>query len=100
VVGPHGAYALPGRMMISGAVQQGRHRQTALVEYSNEGDYIATHWMPTAKDPRGAANGEKADGYGYDVRVLPRRNVMLTSSFTGTMNYMRPLGEVAGDPRR
>ena len=86
VVGPHGAYALPGRMMISGLSSEDGSGRTALVEYTNDGDYIATHWMPTAEDPRGAANGEKADGYGYDARVLPRRNVMLTSSFTGRDN--------------
>jgi selenium-binding protein 1 len=98
VVGPHGAYALPGRMMISALSNRDRTGRTALVEYSNEGEYIATHWMPTADDPRGARNGEKADGYGYDARVLPRRNVMLTSSFTGWENYMRDLGEVVSDP--
>jgi methanethiol oxidase len=98
VAGPHGGYALPGRMMIPAMSNKDGTGHTALVEYSNDGDYIATHWMPTAKDPRGAANGEKADGYGYDVRVLPRRNAMLTSSFTGKMNYMRPLGEVVSDP--
>jgi selenium-binding protein 1 len=97
VVGPHGAYALPGRMLISGLSNDKGTGETALVEYSNDGDYIATHWMPTAKDPGGAENGEKADGYGYDARVLPRRNVMLSSSFTGKMNYMRPLGEVVND---
>ena len=97
VVGPHGAYALPGRMMISGLSNDKGTGETAMVEYSNEGEYIATHWMPTAKDPRGAENGEAADGYGYDARVLPRKNVMLTSSFTGRNNYMRAFGEVAGD---
>lgn len=98
VVGPHGAYALPGRIMISGlSNNKDKTGRTALVEYTNDGEYIATHWMPTAKDPQGAENGEKADGYGYDARVLPRRNVMLTSSFTGWQNYMRPLGEVVGD---
>lgn len=97
VVGPHGAYALPGRMLISGLSNKDGTGQTALVEYSNDGEYIATHWMPTAKDPRGATNGDKADGYGYDARVLPRRNVMLSSSFTGKMNYMRPLGELVKD---
>lgn len=97
VVGPHGAYALPGRMLISGLSNKDGTGQTALVEYSNDGDYIATHWMPTAKDPRGAMNGAKADGYGYDARVLPRRNVMLSSSFTGKMNYLRPLGELVKD---
>ena len=98
VVGPHGAYALPGRMLISGLSNKDKSGRTALVEYTNDGEYIATHWMPTKDDPRGAENGEKADGYGYDARVLPRRNVMLSSSFTGWNNYMRPLGEVMSDP--
>jgi methanethiol oxidase len=98
VIGPHGAYALPGRMLISGLSNKDKSGRTALVEYTNDGDYIATHWMPTKDDPQGAENGEKADGYGYDARVLPRRNVMLSSSFTGWHNYMRPLGEVVNDP--
>jgi methanethiol oxidase len=97
VVGPHGAYALPGRMLISGLSNKDKSGRTALVEYTNDGDYVATHWMPTKDDPRGAENGEKADGYGYDARVLPRRNVMLSSSFTGWHNYMRPLGELVND---
>jgi len=98
VVGPHGAYALPGRILISGLSNTDKTGRTGLVEYTNDGQYIATHWMPTAKQPNGAANAEKADGYGYDARVLPRRNVMLSSSFTGWNNYMRPLGEVVNDP--
>lgn len=97
VAGPHGAYALPGRMMISGLSNKDGTGRTALVEYGNDGTYIATHWMPTADDPQGAANAAAADGYGYDARVLPRRNVMLTSSFTGAENFMRPLGEVVSD---
>jgi selenium-binding protein 1 len=97
VAGPHGAYALPGRMLISGLSNKDRSGRTALVEYTNDGDYVATHWMPTKDDPQGAENGEKADGYGYDARVLPRRNVMLSSSFTGWHNYMRPLGELVND---
>src|SRR5215467_10919075 len=54
-VGPHGAYALPGRVLISclsNAKDKGG--PTALVEYSNEGDYIATHWLPTKSESRGA----------------------------------------------
>lgn len=81
--GPHGAYALPGRMLIpclSNA--KDKSGRTALVEYSNEGEYLATHWMPT-KDASGVSGAEHADGYGYDARVLPRKNVMLSSSFTG-----------------
>ena len=97
-MGPHGAYPLPGRMLIpclSNAKDKGG--KTALVEYSNDGNYIATHWLPTKEDARGAANADVADGYGYDARVLPRKNALLTSSFTGWNNYMRNLGELMGD---
>ncbi|MBZ6076664.1 selenium-binding family protein [Microvirga sp. WGZ8] len=98
VTGPHGAYALPGRMLIPGLSNRNGDGRTALVEYSNDGQYITTHWMPTAASPRGAAVENVADGYGYDARVLPRKNVMLTSSFTGQDNYMRPFGELIKDP--
>ena len=98
VVGPHTSYALPGRMMITGLSNDQDHGgRTALVEYTNEGQYVTTHWMPSARDARGAANAKVADGYGYDVRVLPRRNVMLTSSFTGWSNYMMDFGKMLKD---
>lgn len=100
VVGPHTTYALPGRMMLTGLSNDKDHGgRTALVEYTNAGDYVATHWMPTDSDLGGATkSGSFADGYGYDVRALPRRNVMITSSFTGWNNYMANLGKVMGDP--
>jgi selenium-binding protein 1 len=85
VVGPHTFYALPGRMLISALSNETGSGKTALVEYNNQGDWIATHWLP-----EGAA-------YGYDVRVNADLNRMLTSSFTGKDNYMRPLGELMGD---
>lgn len=97
-VGPHGAYALPGRVLIpclSNAKDKGG--RTALVEFSNDGDYIATHWMPT-KGTAGVAGAEFADGYGYDARVLPRKNALLTSSFAGLNNYGRAFGDVVKDP--
>ncbi len=99
VVGPHTNYALAGRMMLTGLSNDKDHGgRTALVEYNNAGDYIATHWMPTDQDLRGAVkSGNFADGYGYDVRVLPRRNAMFTSSFTGWNNYMANLGKLMGD---
>jgi len=97
VVGPHGAYALPGRMLIPALSNKDGTGQTALVEYTNAGEYITTHWLPTQETAGSLPGAEHADGYGYDARVLPRRNVMLTSSFTGRENYMRPFGEVAGD---
>ena len=98
-IGPHGAYALPGRVLIpclSNAKDKGG--RTALVEYGNDGNYITTHWLPTKEEARGAANAEVADGYGYDARVLPRKNALLTSSFTGRTNYMMDFGKLTADP--
>ncbi len=52
-VGPHGAYALPGRMLVP-CLSNAKDKtgRTALVEFTNEGDYIATHWMPTKGNQR------------------------------------------------
>jgi len=97
-VGPHTFYALPGRMMITAlSNDKDNGGRTALVEYSNDGKFVATHWMPTDKDPRGAKIDKVADGYGYDVRALPRKNVMLSSSFTGWSNYMMDFGQMLKD---
>jgi selenium-binding protein 1 len=100
VVGPHTLYALPGRMMITGLSNNRDHGgKTGLVEYTNDGAYITTHWMPTDADLGGAKKtGQNADGYGYDVRALPRRNVFVTSSFTGWNNYMMDMGKMMADP--
>ena len=86
VVGPHTFFALPGRMLIA-ALSNSKDDggRTALVEYNNDGKFIETVWMP-----------ENAE-YGYDVRVQPRLNRMLTSSFTGRTNYMTELGKLIGD---
>ena len=100
VVGPHTSYAMPGRMLITGLSNDKDHGGvTGMVEYTNEGEYIATYWMPTDADLQGAVkSGSFADGYGYDVRALPRRNVLVTSSFTGWNNYMMDLGQMMADP--
>jgi len=100
VVGPHTLYALPGRMMITGLSNNEDHGgRTALVEYTNDGEYIATHWMPTDQNLGGATKGGQfADGYGYDVRAFPRLNALVTSSFTGWNNYMMNLGKMMSDP--
>ena len=96
-VGPHGAYALPGRVLVPCLSNtKDKSGRTALVEYSNEGDFIATHWMPTKGAP-GVEGAEFADGYCYDARVLPRKNVLLTTSFTGLNNYMRNFGDLVKD---
>ena len=55
VVGPHTSYALPGRMMLTGLSNDRDHGgRTALVEYTNAGDYVATYWMPTDQNLQGA----------------------------------------------
>jgi selenium-binding protein 1 len=86
LVGPHTFYALPGRMLISALSNaKDNGRKTGLAEYSNDGRFIRTIWLP-AEAP-----------YGYDVRVNVNLNRMLTSSFTGRKNYMRPVGELLQD---
>ena len=99
VVGPHTSYALSGRMMITGLSNNRDHGgRTGMVEYTNAGDYVKTYWMPTDDKLQGAVkSGQFADGFGYDVRALPRRNVMVTSSFTGWNNYMMNLGVMMAD---
>ncbi len=87
VVGPHTFFALPGRMLISGlSNDKDKGGKTALVEYNNNGEYVQTVWLP-----------EDA-AYGYDVRVQPRLNRMLTSSFTGWNNYMTEFSKVVSNP--
>src|SRR5215468_9567515 len=85
-VGPHTFFALPGRMLIaalSNAKDDGG--RTALVEYNNDGKFIQTLWMPDGAE------------YGYDVRVQPRLNRMLSSSFTGRNNYMMDFQKLVAD---
>jgi methanethiol oxidase len=88
-VGPHTYYALPGRMLVQ-ALSNNRDQGgvTGMALYNNKGEFIASYPMPT--DGGG-------DGYGYDLAVNPRKNVLLTSSFAGYANYMRPLGELVND---
>jgi selenium-binding protein 1 len=89
-LGPHTYYAMPGRMLVqalSNTTDKGG--RTGMALYTNAGGFVASYAMPT--DGGG-------DGYGYDLAVNPRKNVLLTSSFTGYDNYMRPLGDVVKDP--
>lgn len=100
IVGPHTNYALPGRMLITGLSNNRDHGgRTGMAEYTNDGDFITSVWMPTDDNLQGAVkSGNYADGYGYDARALPRRNVLVTSSFTGWNNYMMNLGKMMADP--
>jgi methanethiol oxidase len=86
LVGPHTFYSLPGRMLIT-ALSNNKDQggRTGMAEYTNDGKFIRTIWMP------------KEAPYGYDVRVNINLNRMLTSSFSGKKNYMRPIGELLKD---
>ena len=86
LVGPHTFYPLPGRMLITALSNSKDYGgRTGLAEYTNDGKFIRTIWMPAEAV------------YGYDVRVNVNLNRMLTSSFTGRKNYMRPVGELLKD---
>jgi selenium-binding protein 1 len=88
-LGPHTYYALPGRMLVQALSNtKDKGGVTGMALYNNKGGFIASYAMPT--DGGG-------DGYGYDLAVDPRKNVLLTSSFTGYANYMRPLGDLIQD---
>jgi selenium-binding protein 1 len=88
-LGPHTYYALPGRMLVQ-ALSNTKDKSgvTGMVVYNNKGEYVASYPMPTSGG---------GDGYGYDLAVNPKKNVLLTSSFTGYTNYMRPLGDLVND---
>ena len=86
--GPHTYYALPGRMLIQALSNVNGGGVTGMAVYNNRGQFVSSYPMPTD------AGG---DGYGYDLAVNPRKNVLLTSSFTGSANYMRPIGDLIKD---
>jgi len=85
-VGPHTFYPIPGRMLITGLSNAAdRGGRTGFAEYTNDGALVRTVPMP--------AEGN----YGYDLRINPHLNRMLSSSFSGHKNYMRKLPELMGD---
>src|SRR2546423_5519664 len=88
-LGPHTYYALPGRMLVQALSNtKDKGGKTGMVLYNNQGKFLDAKPMPTEGG---------GDGYGYDLAVNPKQNVLLTSSFTGYANYMRPLGELIKD---
>jgi selenium-binding protein 1 len=92
-VGPHTFYALPGRMMVQALSNTKDHGGvTGIAIYNNKGELIAKHDMPA-----GEIGGVKGDGYGYDLAINPRKNLLLTSSFTGWNNYMMDMGKMVQD---
>ncbi|MEN8258184.1 MAG: selenium-binding protein SBP56-related protein [Thermodesulfobacteriota bacterium] len=99
VVGPHTVMPRQDRMLITGLSNNRDHGgRSALVEYTAEGEYVTTYWMPTDDNLQGAEKtGKYADGYSYDLRFMPRLDVMITSSFTGWSNYMMDFGKMFKD---
>ena len=88
-LGPHTFYAMPGRMLIGNLSNtKDKGGATGLAVYTNRGDYVSSYPMPQSQG---------GDGYGYDIAINPKRNALLTSSFAGYENYMRPLGELVND---
>ena len=88
-VGPHTFYALPGRMLVQALSNTKDHGGvTGMAVYTNKGEFVSKHSMPTDKG---------GDGYGYDLGINPKKNVLLTSSFTGWNNYMMDLGKLVKD---
>jgi selenium-binding protein 1 len=88
-LGPHTYYAMPGRMLVQALSNtQDKGGRTGMALYNNQGKFLASYAMPTEGG---------GDGYGYDLAVNPRKNLLLTSSFSGYANYMRPIGELMKD---
>lgn len=91
-VGPHTFYALPGRMLIGNLSNtKDNGGVTGMALYNNKGGFVAKYDIPVT------LGGAQGDGYGYDLAINPRKNVLLTSSFTGRNNYMRDLGSLVKD---
>lgn len=82
LTGPHSPYALPGRMLISYLGGKGGGLPAGLAEFTNDGEFVRKLDLP-ADAP-----------YMYDVAIKPDLNRMITSSFTPTMNYKKPLAEM------
>jgi selenium-binding protein 1 len=88
-VGPHTFYALPGRVLVGALSNSKDHGgKTGLAVYSNSGEFLSAHPMPTT---------DGGDGYGYDIGINPQKNALLTSSFTGWNNYMMDMGKLIKD---
>jgi len=88
-LGPHTFYAMPGRMLVGNLSNTSdKGGKTGMAVYNNKGGFVSAVPMP-------AADG--GDGYGYDIAINPAKNALLTSSFAGYKNYMRPLGDLIKD---
>jgi methanethiol oxidase len=81
LTGPHTAYALPGRMLISFLSGKEGGLPAGIAEFTNDGQFIRRWEMPQEAP------------YGYDLAIKPNLNRMVTSSFTAMRNYKKPIAQ-------
>jgi selenium-binding protein 1 len=74
--GPHTPYAIPGRMLISMASGPDGTGPGGLAEFTNEGQFVASHKTPN---------------HPYETVVKPEFNRMITSSWVPQKTFMSPL---------
>jgi len=79
--GPHTAYALPGRMLLTFLSGKNGGLPAGLAEFTNEGDFVRRLDLP----------GDAP--YMHDVTIKPELNLMVTSGFTPATNYKVPLAQ-------
>jgi selenium-binding protein 1 len=81
--GPHTPYAIPGRMLITMASGPDGSGPGGVVEFTNDGEYVASH---------------KAPNNAYEIVVKPEFNRMLVSSWVPQKMFMTPLDK--WDPKQ
>jgi len=78
LTGPHTPYAIPGRMLISMASGPDGTGAGGLAEFTNDGEFIATH---------------PAHNHPYETVIKPEFNRMITSSWVSQKTFMSPLNQ-------
>jgi selenium-binding protein 1 len=83
LTGPHTPYAIPGRMLVTMASGPEGTGPGGVVEFTNEGEYVASHKTPN---------------HAYEIVVKPEFNRMLVSSWVPQKMFMSPMSE--WDPKQ
>jgi selenium-binding protein 1 len=73
LTGPHTPYAIPGRMLISMASGPDGTGAGGIAEFTNDGEYIASHRTPN---------------HPYETVIKPEFNRMITSSWVSQKTFM------------
>jgi selenium-binding protein 1 len=83
LTGPHTPYAIPGRMLVTMASGPEGTGPGGVVEFTNEGEYVASHRTPN---------------HAYEIVVKPEFNRMLVSSWVPQKMFMSPMSQ--WDPKQ